>query len=619
MDNLKKFTDKEYLKSLNSENIDIASAEIRQFLVDNVLSTGGHLASNLGIVELILALHKVFDFPKDKIVFDVGHQCYVHKILSGRYDKFNTLRQKNGLSGFPKTQESEYDSFNTGHSATSVSAALGMARARDLKDEKHNIIAFIGDGAIGGGMAFEALNDAGASESKIIVILNDNEMSINKNVGGLSSHLSMLRLNPNYLKAKSGMHKMLDKTGVLGKGLTRFVQKIKRAIKNATIRVPMFEELGLTYIGLIDGYDFDDIEDALQKAKKAKGSVVIHVATKKGKGFDDAEDDPSTYHGVAPKSASSSLQGTSFTKVFGEYMVNKGLQNKNLVSVTAAMCSGCGLTEFSKKYPDRFFDVGIAEEHAVTMCGGLAKGGLTPVFSVYSTFLQRGYDQILHDICLQNLHVVFALDRAGIVGEDGETHQGIFDFSYLIHMPNMTILAPSCKEEMISCLDYAIDKASGPVAIRFPKDIAISEDEYDFQFNKPRTVSRTGSDVVIISVGRMLKIASEATGELTLSGIGNHHINLCCVKPLDEKYLNAVSCNAKVIITIEDNIISGGAGQYIMSRLSSKNKGKIKCIGFDDTFVEQGTQTELFEIYNITPQRIVQLAKEGIKDYEQQT
>lgn len=608
MNIIDRLTDKEYIKSLNGENVDIAASEIRRFLVDNILVTGGHLASNLGIVELTLAIHKVFDFPEDKIIFDVGHQCYVHKLLSGRQDGFSKLRQLNGMSGFPKTQESDYDSFNTGHSGTAMSAALGMARARDLNGENYNVIAFVGDGSIANGMSFEALNDAGASNTKIIIILNDNEMSINENVGGLSAHLSMLRLSKNYVKAKSNIHKVLDKLGFVGNALSSFIHNIKSVIKFANIRIPLFEYLGITYIGLIDGYNIDDLTQALEKAKTTSGPVIVHTITKKGKGYYKAEVDPSRYHGVSPFKNTERTENT-FTDVFGDYILNKAKSNNKVVSITAAMGTNCGLEKFSSEHPERFFDVGIAEEHAVTLSAGFAKSGFIPVFSVYSTFLQRGYDQILHDVCLQNLHVVFSIDRAGVVGEDGETHQGTFDFSYLLHLPNMTVMAPAGQDDFIYMLNTAIDDIKGPVAVRFPKDTVITKTSFTPTKNGMNTVLYSGDDILILSVGRMLNICEKAFNTLTSQGYKVHLVNVGTVKPLYIERLNELLNKSSLAITVEDNILCGGAGEYIASKAARSNKSKLINIGFDDVFIPQGKQSELFEIYGLTEDKIVETIK----------
>ncbi len=613
-----KLTDKEYIKSINGENVDIAASEIRKFLIDNVLVTGGHLASNLGIVELTLAIHKVFDFPKDKIIFDVGHQCYVHKLLSGRKDGFLKLRKLNGMSGFPKTQESDYDSFNTGHSGTAISAALGMARARDLSGENYNIIAFVGDGSIANGMSFEALNDAGSSNTKIIIVLNDNEMSINENVGGLSAHLSILRLSKNYIKAKSNIHKFLNKLGFVGNGVSLLIHKIKSVIKFTNIRIPVFEYLGITYIGLIDGYNIDDLTEAFEKAKSTSGPVIVHIITKKGKGYHEAEADPSRYHGISPLKTTEKEEKT-FTNIFGDYILNKAKTNNKIVSITAAMGTNCGLEKFSIEYPDRFFDVGIAEEHAVTLSAGFAKGGFIPIFSVYSTFLQRGYDQILHDVCLQKLHVVFSIDRAGVVGEDGETHQGTFDFSYLLHLPNMTVMAPSGQEDFIYMLNTAIDDIKGPVAIRFPKDTVALKSSFTPTKNGMDTVLYFGDEILILSVGRMLTVCEKVYKTLTSQGYKVHLVNVGTIKPLNVERLNELLGKSVIAVTVEDNIICGGAGEYISSKASRNNKSKIINIGFDDVFIPQGKQSELFEIFGLTEDKIVETIKKEMIYNEQQT
>lgn len=597
MNNLESLITKENIKKINNKNSEEVVQCIRNFLIDKVMESGGHLASNLGVVELTVALHKVFDFPKDKIIFDVGHQSYVHKMLSGRYNKFDTLRKYGGISGFPKTEESDYDSFNTGHSSTSVSAALGIAKGRDLNGENYKVIAFIGDGSIGGGMAFEALNDAGASSTDLIIVLNDNEMSINRNVGGLSAHLSMLRLNKKYIKVKSGTQRFLSKFGKIGLRTEKFIKRIKRAVKRATIAIPMFEDLGLTYIGIIDGHNIDDLTEAMTKAKNIKGPVIIHTMTQKGRGYKPAELDPDIYHGISSKNKIKS--GESYTEYFGKYMVRKANENSKVVSITAAMCSGCGLSEFASKFPDRFYDVGIAEQHAVTFAAGLSKSGITPVFSVYSTFLQRGYDQLVHDVCLQNLHVVFAIDRAGIVGEDGETHQGIFDLSYLTHIPNMTVLAPTCKKEFKKMLDYAIDVATGPVAIRYPKSEISDRTCDDFTINKCETVLDFGNDVAIFSVGKMLDCSLEIANKLKHNGKNAKVINLRTIKPLDESFINKTVSECCLAVTIEDNEVNGGAGQYVSSVLSRELKNKILNFGYNDCFVCQGTQKELFNVYGL--------------------
>jgi len=615
MNTLDKLFSKDTIKKSDNNTDKLICKTIRELIIDTVNKNGGHLSSNLGVVELTLAMHKVFNFPEDKVVFDVGHQSYAHKILSGRYDKLHTLRKLGGLSGFPKTNESDYDCFNTGHSSTSISAALGIARARDLNGDNYNVIAFIGDGALGGGMAFEAMNDLGEAKTKLIIILNDNEMSIDRNVGGLSAHLSMLRTGKGYLNAKNKMHSFLAKTGKLGDGITKIIRSIKKSIMFMTISEPMFEELGIKYIGIINGHDIEELTEALEKAKNIDGPVIIHTLTKKGKGYKCAEESPDIYHGVSAKNKSTLPNLKTYTQIFGEYMLQKAESCKKMVAITAAMCGGCGLDAFSKKYPDRFFDVGIAEQHAVTMAAGLATAGITPVFSVYSTFLQRGYDQILHDVCMQNLHVVFAIDRAGIVGEDGETHHGVFDFSYLSHLPNVTILAPSCENEFLQMLDYAIDKCNGPVFVRYPKALAIQRECSAFPENSIEIVNQKGNDVIIASFGRMLECAMGVSKFLDENGIDSTVVNIRSVKPFANADFEKLIAPSSLIVTIEDNAVCGGAGQYISSFLSA-NMHNVIHYGFKDDFVHQGTQNELFELYGLTPDKIATDIIKELKKHE---
>ena len=477
------------LKKLNIKELDCLAQEIREFLINSISKTGGHLASNLGVIELTIALNYCFDFSKDKIVWDVGHQAYTHKILTGRKDLFDTLRKKDGLSGFPKTEESIYDHFNTGHSSTSISASLGFATARDLLGKDYNVISVIGDGAMTGGLVYEAMNNAGANNKKLLIILNDNQMSISENVGSMSKHLSSLRSAPEYLEAKLDVRKFLERFNIVGDRINKVLEKTKEGIKYAILPNVMFEQLGIKYIGPIDGHDINGLIKALNNVKNINKPVMLHIITKKGLGYIHAENEPYNYHGVAPFDTKTGKSVTNkqetYSDVFGKFMVKEANRNKKLVAITAAMPSGTGLSFFSKVYPDRIFDVGIAEEHAVIFAGGLAMGGFVPVFAVYSTFLQRGYDQIIHDICIQNLHVVFAIDRAGVVGDDGETHQGIFDISYLSHIPNLTLLAPKDKEELIEMLDFSINKHKGPIAIRYPKgiacDIPVDNKKYNLQ------------------------------------------------------------------------------------------------------------------------------------------
>lgn len=469
---LDKYQDFDSIKSMSINELNQFSYEIREFLIDNVSKTGGHLASNLGVVELTLSIFNVFDLNKDKVIWDVGHQAYVHKILTGRKDKFNTLRQYGGLSGFPKICESPYDVFETGHSSTSISAALGMARARDIKGENNKVIAVIGDGALTGGMALEALNDLGFNKTDLIIILNDNQMSIAENVGGMSSYLSKVRLDPTYNKLKKEVNNTLNKIPNVGKGMARSLERVKNGIKQMIVPGMLFENLGIKYLGPIDGHDIKELSKVMKMAKNINGPVLIHTITKKGKGYAYAEKKPDKFHGIGPFDCDSgevnSKTCLTYSKVFGEELTKIAKEDKKVVAITAAMKDGTGLRKFGETFPKRFFDVGIAEQHAVTLAAGIATEGLKPVFAVYSTFLQRAYDQILHDICIQNLPVVLGIDRAGIVGSDGETHQGIFDLSYLSSLPNMTIIAPKCLEEMGIMLRWALNQNS-PVAIRYPR------------------------------------------------------------------------------------------------------------------------------------------------------
>ncbi len=467
------------LKKLSEDDLIRLSVEIRDFLIKNISITGGHLASNLGVVELTLALHKVFDMPNDKIIWDVGHQSYVHKMITGRKDEFKTLRQYGGMSGFPKRSESEFDSFDTGHSSTSISAAIGMAIARDQIGESSNIIAVIGDGAMTGGMAFEALNHAGHKKLDITIIINDNDMSISENVGGLSSYLRKLRMAPAYTNIKGGTKNVLSSIPVVGKGITHSVHKFKTGVKVMLTNGMLFDELGYQYYGAVDGHNIRELVETLESSKKVKGPKIIHIITKKGKGYMPAEKNPNLFHGISQFDIKTgevlSKKPASFSKVFGEYLVELAGINKKIVAITAAMIEGTGLKPFKESFPDRLIDVGIAEQHAVTMAAGLAVGGMKPVVAIYSTFLQRAYDQIIHDVCIQNLNVVFAIDRAGLVGADGETHHGLFDISYLSTIPNMTVLCPKDSLELKAMMKYAINEHNAPIAIRYPRGAADNE------------------------------------------------------------------------------------------------------------------------------------------------
>ncbi len=603
------------IKNLNYKQLDILALEIRQFLVENVMESGGHLASNLGVVELTLALHKVFDFSKDRIIFDVGHQAYVHKILTGRKNSFNTLRKLNGLSGFPKRKESVYDAFDAGHASTSISAGVGLARARDLSGDNHNVISFIGDGALTGGMTFEALNDIGQKKSGLIVILNDNEMAIEKNVGGLSAHLSMLHYNTKYMNTKSAISKFLDSKGNIGRNVSDFLGSTKDKFKLATMAAPYFESIGIKYVGIIDGHNTAELVSILEKVKDTKEPVIIHTFTKKGKGYKDAEKNPDKYHGVSRRLPGKQSDGLTYSSAVGQILQNLADKNNKIVAISAAMISGCGLSDFYKKFPDRTFDVGIAEEHAVTMAAGMAAGGLVPVVCIYSTFLQRAYDQIIHDVCMQNLHVVFAIDRAGLVGEDGETHQGIFDISYLRHMPNMTILAPSDYNELTQMMEYAVNECQGPVAVRYPRaELTNGANSVDFAVGKHihMTAGDNRADTVIFAYGRTVEYAQEASAILKKAGILCDVVNLRTVKPLDSEFIKQICDKVSTVFTVEDNVTYGAVGDGICNILSNTDTHCIN-LGFPDEFIPQGMQDELFDIYSLTGEKIADTIRRELK------
>ena len=611
MNQLSKIQTPEDIKKLDKQQLLSLCAEIRAFLIEHIMQSGGHLASNLGVVELTVALHRVFQLPEDKLVFDVGHQSYVHKLLTGRQAQFDTLRQFNGLSGFPKTAESPYDAFNTGHSSTSLSAALGIARARDLKGEDFNVVAVIGDGALTGGMAFEAMNDAGASGTKLIMVLNDNEMSIERNVGGLSTYLSKLRSAPQYATLKKEITRFLTHSGRVGKSLEKGLRKIKDTIKFAYMSGALFEYLGWTYLGIIDGHDIDALTNVLERARHMDGPVIIHTFTTKGLGYADAEENPNKYHGVSRKTKTIRRDEMDYSTAFGSLLCQQAKQDGKIAAITAAMAAGCGLTEFSQQFPARFFDVGIAEQHAVTMAAGLAIQGITPVVCIYSTFLQRAYDQILHDVCLQNLHVVFGVDRAGLVGEDGETHQGVFDLSFLGHIPNMTILAPSCYEELKEMLLYALYGCTGPVAIRYPKGSVPFREAAVFAAGKAELL-HTGTHLTIAAEGRMVDTAIAVHRLLAVHGIDAEVINVRTIKPFDAEMLQNSLAKTGWLVTIEDNVKLGGMGQ--MLRCSLPGNYRFTSFGFEDHFIPQGKTAELFAWCGLDAVHIAeQIAKEYAK------
>ena len=573
---LGKDTTPEFLQSLKPEERKQLCAELRDKILNTVSSNGGHLASNLGAIELTVALLSSFDYKKDKIVFDVGHQAYSYKLLTGRFDRFNTLRQKEGISGFPRITESPYDAFDTGHSSTSISAAMGIARARDLEGKNFNVVSIIGDGALTGGLAYEAINDLGHSKTRMIIILNDNEMSIDKNVGGLSKHLSKLRISSGYISAKQTTESFLQKLGFVGRGLIKIILAIKDFFRFLLYRKKpsMFDDLGLNYYGPVDGHNMEDLIKAFDGAKEIRGPVLIHVITKKGKGYAPAETNPSDYHGVGPFDLETGVGAskTSYTTVFANTMTELAAKNPKIVAISAAMTLGTGLDNFQMKYPARFFDCGIAEEHSVTMAGGLAVSGFIPVVAIYSSFLQRAYDEMITDCCFMNSHVVFAIDRAGFVGNDGHTHHGLLDISYLNSMVNMTVLSPRDYTDLKRCLIYSVESVKGPVAVRYPRGASPFEAKGPLyqemeDITMPHVVCDYGNDFALVSTGKICEEADLAMELLKDQGIMGKHINLTLIKPLPAKEIWDLLVGIKYVFSLEEGIISGGFGESLEREL----------------------------------------------------
>ena len=591
----------EDIKNMTNEELDILAKDIRKFLVKSVSKTGGHLASNLGVVELTLALHKVFESPKDKIVWDVGHQSYVHKILTGRKDSFDTLRQFKGLSGFPKEIESPHDIFDTGHSSTSISVGLGIACARDIKKENFDVVSVIGDGSITGGMALEALNNLGYLNTDMIVILNDNEMSIDKNVGAMSRHLSSIIRNSTMNKVKDEVEKIFTVTSA-GNLIYKTASKVKDSIVSQFTpqQCELFESMGIKYYGPIDGHNIKELIEILNKAKKKKGTVLLHVITKKGKGYKYAEEHPDKYHGVSKFDIKEGVQPSnskSISSAVGEKLVQMSAKDDKIVAITAAMPSGTGLDLFQKAYPERYYDVGIAEQHAVTFSAGLAKEGMKPYFAVYSTFLQRGYDQIIHDVCISKKNVTFLIVRAGLVGNDGETHHGMFDLSYLNIVPNITVMAPKDTQELELMLELSAE-LNEPVAIRYPRGNAyyLNRGEYKkIEVGKYEIIAE-GKDIAILAIGNMVKHALEAKEILLEDNINPAIINARFLKPMDEKLLHELCKKYKTVVTIEDNIISGGFGSRINNFIIDNNYNvKVENIAISEKFIDHGNIESLYE------------------------
>ncbi|MCX7571517.1 1-deoxy-D-xylulose-5-phosphate synthase [Tumebacillus sp. DT12] len=613
------------LKHLSVEQLTTLSEEIRQFLIESLAVTGGHFGSNLGVVELTLALHQIFESPKDKIIWDVGHQAYVHKILTGRKHLFPTLRKYKGMSGFPKRGESEHDMFDVGHASTSISAAVGYAVGRDMSGEDHKVVAVIGDGAMTGGMAFEALNHAGHVKTDMVVVLNDNEMSIAPNVGAISSYLTKLRVDPHYSSFKKEVSHLLHKVGGdIGDKAAKVLERAKDSFKYFMVPGILFEEFGFTYLGPIDGHDLPTLLKYLKQARNTKGPVLLHVITQKGKGYAVAADAPDKMHAVnkgfnvqpgdAPKVVKVKAAPPQYTKVFGDTLTEMAKENENIVAITAAMPSGTGLSKFADAYPKRFYDVGIAEQHAATFAAGLACAGKKPVLSLYSTFLQRAYDQTIHDICIQNLPVVFAIDRAGLVGADGETHQGAFDVSYLRIIPNMAIMMPKDENELRHMLHTAVHYDKGPIAVRYPRGegrgVEMDTELKRLPIGKSETV-RDGKDLAILAFGPIIETAERAAELLAEEGIEARVINLRFVKPLDGEMLMELAQQNMPIVTLEEGAVAGGVGSAVLEFYAQNRVTNINLfpLGLPDQFIEHGTPEELRDSVGLNVDTLVEYVK----------
>lgn len=601
------------VKELKEQELPILADEIRQFIIDKVSDNGGHLASNLGVVELTIALHRCLNFPQDKLIWDVGHQSYTHKILTGRKNGFDSLRKYHGMSGFPKRDESNCDAFDTGHSSTSLSAGLGMVCARELKKEKYKVVSVIGDGSLTGGLAFEALNNAASLKSNYIMILNDNHMSISENVGGLSHYLAGVRTAKGYTNFKKNVKASLSKMNAIGEELERNIRRAKSMLKQVFIPGMFFEDMGITYLGPIDGHNIEALTEVIEDAKQVEGAVLIHVITEKGKGYEPAQLHPESYHGVGPfikknGMAKKPKEEATYTDIFAKTICELAQTHEKLITITAAMKDGCGLKGFAKRFPDRFFDVGIAEEHAVTFACGLAAGGFHPFFAVYSSFLQRGYDQILHDMCMQNLPVTLMLDRAGLVGNDGETHQGVFDLSYLTMIPNMTVFAPKNRYEFQDAIAFAAD-FEAPMAIRYPKTDAVrvlKEYREPIKLGKSEWIRR-GSRVALLAIGTMVETAMEVEELLAKDGNDATVVNLRFAKPLDYEMLDEVLDYHSLIVTMEENVLSGGVGEHICRYVELHSTGvRVIACGIPDKFIHQGSIKELLEETGLDAQSIYQ-------------
>ena len=609
LDQIKQSSD---IKKLTEEDYPVLAQEIRQFLIEKISHTGGHLASNLGVVELTMALHLAFDLPKDKIIWDVGHQAYTHKLLSGRKAGFDELRQFGGMSGFPKRAESPYDAFDTGHSSTSISAGLGIAQAREIQGEDYSVISVIGDGALTGGMAYEALNNAAQMKKNFIIVLNDNKMSISENVGGMSRYLSSVRTKESYAELKKGVDRALSAIPVVGKSLSYGLYLAKNGVKQFFVPGMLFEDMGITYLGPVDGHNVPELVRTLKEAKRVRHAVLVHVITKKGKGYAPAEKNPARFHGVDPFDIATGQplkkkQYPSYTEVFSKKICELAGENRKIVAVTAAMPDGTGLTRFSKKFPDRFFDVGIAEAHAVTSAAGMASAGLKPVVAVYSSFLQRGYDQILHDVCLQKLPVLFAIDRAGLVGSDGETHQGIFDISFLSLVPGMTIMAPKNRWELEAMLEFGVN-FEGPLAIRYPRGEAyrgLSEFAAPMEYGKAEMLYEE-SGIALFALGSMVSTGEHVREKLKAKGHSCTLVNARFAKPMDTDMLDRLCRNHDLIVTMEENVLRGGLGMCA-TRYIHEHYPQVKVIqvALPDAYVEHGNVSLLREMLGIDSDSVI--------------
>lgn len=599
------------IKKIPADQLPALAEEIREFIIESLSKTGGHLASNLGVVELTIAMHRVFDLPKDKLIWDVGHQSYTHKILTGRKDGFETLRREGGISGFPKRSESDCDVFDTGHSSTSISAGVGYVRARELKKENYSVVSIIGDGALTGGMAYEALNNAASLKSNFIIVLNDNEMSITENVGGLSSYLSGLRKASAYTDFKMDVTKALNRIPGIGPGMVDAMRKTKSSIKQIIIPGMLFEDMGLTYLGPVDGHNIPQLIKTFQEAKRFEGPILVHVLTQKGRGYEPAMRHPARFHGAGPFDVKTGLpvgkSNPTYTDVFSTVMRKMGDRRKDVAAVTAAMMTGVGLKRFSNMFPDRCFDVGIAEEHAVTFAAALSLGGITPVVAIYSSFLQRAYDQIMHDVCMQNLHVVFAIDRAGLVGYDGETHHGIFDLSYLGSMPNMTILAPKNLWELSDMIKFAVDY-DGPIAVRYPRGEAYTGLK---EFRAPICLGKSeviheGSRVALLAVGSMVKMAEEVQKQLKeRMDMDAALVNARFVKPIDEELLRSFADTYELVVTLEENVKDGGFGERVLAFAEEEDLPfGVEIIALPDRFIPHGSVSYQMKQVGFTPEDI---------------